>query len=127
MIYVSRSWKPIASLADQPELLCAGLRSSVAMKPGPDADDVGATELWCKELWYFCQTPLNASGLLGTYSSTFSKTCNQSEEIKLSFRASEPSCSYDLDDGLQRQRQRTGHESQDSTRPGSVLAKSVDL
>ncbi|KAF4480692.1 hypothetical protein CGCF415_v004418 [Colletotrichum fructicola] len=78
------------------------------MKPGPDADDVGATELWCKEL---C--------------STFSKTCNQSEEIKLYFRASEPSCSYDLDDGLQRQR--TGHESQDSTRPGSVLAKSVDL
>ncbi|KAF4871112.1 hypothetical protein CGCSCA1_v009715 [Colletotrichum siamense] len=78
------------------------------MKPGPDADDVGATELWCREL---C--------------STFSKICNQSEEIKLYFRAPEPSCSYDLNDGLQRQR--TGHESQDSTRPGSVLGKSVDL
>ncbi|KAF4811956.1 hypothetical protein CGCSCA5_v009555 [Colletotrichum siamense] len=78
------------------------------MKPGPDADDVGATELWCREL---C--------------STFSKICNQSEEIKLYFRAPEPSCSYDLNDGLQRQW--TGHESQDSTRPGSVFAKSVDL
>lgn len=59
------------------------------MKPGPDADDVGATELRCKELWCFCQTPLNPSGLLGTYSSTFSKSCNQSEELKLYFRAPE--------------------------------------